>query len=86
MITGDFRASGPTARHVARVVDRPVLGTFAVSAGELIAYRVRWIRVTRRFFGFALAAVVGSLLLLTSAKLLLFQFGAGDGHGFDSGT
>nr|BFD88015.1 Bax inhibitor-1/YccA family protein [Streptomyces sp. Xyl84] len=67
------------------VVVQAVLGTFAVSAGVLIAYRMRWIRVTRRFYGFVLAAATGFLLLM-AADLLFSAFGAGHGLGFDSGA
>ncbi|MFF5442099.1 Bax inhibitor-1/YccA family protein [Streptomyces achromogenes] len=66
------------------VVVQSVLGTFTVSAGVLIAYRMRWIRVTRRFAGFVAAAATGFLLLL-AADLLLSAFGAGNGLGFRSG-
>jgi uncharacterized YccA/Bax inhibitor family protein len=66
------------------VVVQAVLGTFAVSAGVLIAYRMRWIRVTQRFTGFVAAAATGFLLLLV-ADLLFSAFGAGNGLGFHSG-
>ncbi len=66
------------------MVVQAVLGTFAVSAGVLIAYRMRWIRVTRRFYGFVLGAATGVVLLL-AADLLFSAFGAGHGLGFDSG-
>ncbi|UXY17905.1 Bax inhibitor-1/YccA family protein [Streptomyces cynarae] len=66
------------------VVVQAVLGTFAVSAGVLIAYRMRWIRVTRRFAGFVAAAATGFLLLLV-ADSLFSAFGAGNGLGFHSG-
>ncbi|MBE8478047.1 Bax inhibitor-1/YccA family protein [Streptomyces justiciae] len=66
------------------VVVQAVLGTFAVSAGVLIAYRMRWIRVTQRFAGFVGAAATGFVLLLF-ADLLFSAFGAGDGLGFHSG-
>ncbi|MFF2730243.1 Bax inhibitor-1/YccA family protein [Streptomyces sp. NPDC058008] len=66
------------------VVVQAVLGTFAVSAGVLIAYRMRWIRVTRRFAGFLAAAATGFLLLLI-ADALFSAFGAGNGLGFHSG-
>ncbi|MGV9454444.1 Bax inhibitor-1/YccA family protein [Streptomyces sp. NPDC003635] len=66
------------------VVAQAVLGTLAVSAGTLVAYRMRWIRVTRRFTGFVLAAATGFLLLLF-ADLLFSAFGAGNGLGFHSG-
>ncbi|MFE7752863.1 Bax inhibitor-1/YccA family protein [Streptomyces sp. NPDC057428] len=67
------------------VVVQAVLGTFAVSAGVLIAYRMRWIRVTRRFYGFVLAAATGFLILMV-VDLLFSAFGAGHGLGFDSGA
>jgi uncharacterized YccA/Bax inhibitor family protein len=66
------------------VVVQAVLGTFAVSAGVLVAYRMRWIRVTQRFTGFVAAAATGFLLLLV-ADLLFSAFGAGNGLGFHSG-
>ncbi|WP_392842649.1 Bax inhibitor-1/YccA family protein [Streptomyces sp. LN500] len=66
------------------VVIQAVLGTMAVFAGVLIAYRVRWIRVTRRFYGFVTAAATG-FLLLTVANLLFSAFAGGDGLGFRSG-
>ncbi|MGR6968301.1 Bax inhibitor-1/YccA family protein [Streptomyces cynarae] len=66
------------------VVVQAVLGTFAVAAGVLIAYRMRWIRVTRRFAGFLAAAATGFLLLLV-ADSLFSAFGAGNGLGFHSG-
>jgi uncharacterized YccA/Bax inhibitor family protein len=50
----------------------------------LVAYRMRWIRVTRRFTGFVAAAATGFLLLLV-ADLLFSAFGAGNGLGFHSG-
>lgn len=65
------------------VVVQAVLGTMAVLAGVLIAYRLRWIRVTRRFAGFAAAAATG-LLLLLAADLLFSAFGA-ESLGFGSG-
>ncbi|OKI13225.1 Bax inhibitor-1/YccA family protein [Streptomyces sp. CB03911] len=65
------------------VVVQAVLGTMAVFAGVLIAYRLRWIRVTRRFAGFATAAATG-LLLLLAADLLFSAFGA-DSLGFGNG-
>ncbi|MFJ3672487.1 Bax inhibitor-1/YccA family protein [Streptomyces sp. NPDC090106] len=66
------------------VVVQAVLGTFAVAAGVLVAYRLRWIRVDRRFAGFVGAAATGFLLLLV-ADSLFSLFGAGDGLGFHSG-
>lgn len=66
------------------VVVQAVLGTMAVFAAVLVAYRLRWIRVTHRFRGFVVAAATG-LVLLTLANLLFSAFGADDGLGLDSG-
>ncbi|MEU0785734.1 Bax inhibitor-1/YccA family protein [Streptomyces sp. NPDC006173] len=66
------------------VVTQAVLGTLAVFAGVLIAYKQRWIRVTRRFYGFTTAAA-GGFVLLMLADLLFSAFGAGNGLGFNSG-
>ncbi|MFF0445552.1 Bax inhibitor-1/YccA family protein [Streptomyces sp. NPDC004609] len=66
------------------VVVQAVLGTMSVFAGVLIAYRMRWIRVTRRFYGFVMAAAIGFLLLM-AVNLLFTVFGGGDGLGFRSG-
>jgi uncharacterized YccA/Bax inhibitor family protein len=66
------------------VVVQAILGTFAVSAGVLLAYRRRWIRVDRRFYGFVMAAATGFVLLML-ADLIFSALGAGDGLGFDSG-
>ncbi|GEC02721.1 membrane protein [Streptomyces spinoverrucosus] len=77
--------SGTISTYIAPgVVVQAVLGTFAVSAGVLVAYRMRWIRVTQRFTGFVAAAATGFLLLLV-ADLLFSAFGADDGLGFHSG-
>ncbi|PSM42941.1 hypothetical protein C6Y14_12195 [Streptomyces dioscori] len=77
--------SSATSTYVSPgVVVQAVLGTFAVSAGVLIAYRMRWIRVTHRFAGFVAAAATGFLLLLV-ADSLFSAFGAGNGLGFHSG-
>ncbi|WP_214323777.1 Bax inhibitor-1/YccA family protein [Nonomuraea sediminis] len=78
--------SSTVSTHIAAgVVGQAVLGTFAVSAGTLIAYRMRWIRVTQRFAGFVGAAAMGFLLLLV-ADALFSAFGAGNGLGFHSGV
>ncbi|MFE2643859.1 Bax inhibitor-1/YccA family protein [Streptomyces nigra] len=69
----------------AGVVVQAVLGTFAVAAGTLVAYRMRWIRVDRRFAGFVGAAATGFLLLLI-ADALFSALGAGHGLGFHSGA
>ncbi|MFI8827599.1 Bax inhibitor-1/YccA family protein [Streptomyces sp. NPDC053431] len=66
------------------VVAQAVLGTMAVFAGVLIAYKMRWIRVTRRFYGFVMAAAIGFVLLM-AVNLLFAVFGGGDGLGFRSG-
>ncbi|MGV9914505.1 Bax inhibitor-1/YccA family protein [Streptomyces tendae] len=66
------------------VVVQAVLGTMAVFAGVLIAYKRRWIRVNRRFHGFVTGAATGFLLLLV-ADALFSAFGADDGLGFSSG-
>ncbi|MFJ8009956.1 Bax inhibitor-1/YccA family protein [Streptomyces fagopyri] len=66
------------------VVVQAVAGTMAVFAGVLIAYKLRWIRVTRRFHGFVMAAATG-FVILTVADLLFSAFGSGDGLGFRSG-
>ncbi|MEB8340962.1 Bax inhibitor-1/YccA family protein [Streptomyces endophyticus] len=61
-----------------------VLGTMAVFAGVLIAYKAGWIRVNRRFYGFVMAAALGFVLLM-GINLLFAVFGGGDGLGFRSG-
>ncbi|MEV8412812.1 Bax inhibitor-1/YccA family protein [Streptomyces niveus] len=66
------------------VVVQAVMGTMAVFAGVLFAYKMRWIRVTRRFYGFVMAAAMGFVLLMV-ANLLFSVFGGGDGLGFRSG-
>ncbi|MEU8761941.1 Bax inhibitor-1/YccA family protein [Streptomyces sp. NPDC048659] len=66
------------------VVIQAVLGTMAVFAGVLIAYKMRWIRVTRRFYGFVMAAAMGFMLLMV-VNLLFAVFSGGDGLGFRSG-
>ncbi|MFE0643683.1 Bax inhibitor-1/YccA family protein [Streptomyces sp. NPDC058877] len=66
------------------VVIQAVLGTMAVFAGVLIAYKMRWIRVTRRFYGFVMAAAMGFMLLMV-VNMLFAVFAGGDGLGFRSG-
>ncbi|MFC8536888.1 Bax inhibitor-1/YccA family protein [Streptomyces sp. NPDC057249] len=66
------------------VVMQAVMGTMCVFAGVLLAYKMRWIRVTRRFYGFVMAAAMGFLLLM-AVNLLFAAFGGGDGLGFRSG-
>ena len=65
-------------------VMQAVMGTMCVFAGVLIAYKMRWIRVTRRFYGFVMAAAMGFMLLMV-VNLLFAVFGGGDGLGFRSG-
>ncbi|WP_435969716.1 Bax inhibitor-1/YccA family protein [Streptomyces sp. Qhu_M48] len=66
------------------VVMQAVLGTMAVFAGVLIAYKMGWIRVNRRFYGFVMAAAMGFMLLMV-VNLLFAVFAGGDGLGFRSG-
>ncbi|MGW6689403.1 Bax inhibitor-1/YccA family protein [Streptomyces sp. NPDC054961] len=66
------------------VVIQAVMGTMCVFAGVLIAYRMRWINVNRRFVGFVMAAAMGFMLLM-AVNLLFAVFGGGDGLGFRSG-
>lgn len=68
----------------AGAVPQAVLGTMSVFAGVLFAYKMRWIRVTRRFYGFVMAAAMGFVLLMM-VNLLFSVFGGGDGLGFRSG-
>lgn len=62
-----------------------VIGTMAVFAAVLVAYKAGWIRVNRRFYGFVMAAALGFVLLM-SVNLLFAVFGGGDGLGFRSGA
>ncbi|MGP4013880.1 Bax inhibitor-1/YccA family membrane protein [Streptomyces sp. 4N124] len=48
-----------------------VLGTMATSAGALVAYKLHWMRVHRRLYGFVGAAVLG-LCFLALADGILF--------------
>ncbi|MEU9375575.1 Bax inhibitor-1/YccA family protein [Streptomyces sp. NPDC048255] len=66
------------------VVIQAVMGTMCVFASVLFAYKMGWIRVTRRFYGFVMAAAMGFMLLMV-ANLLFSVFGGGDGLGFRSG-
>ncbi|MEU0947596.1 Bax inhibitor-1/YccA family protein [Streptomyces canus] len=61
-----------------------VIGTLAVFAAVLVAYKAGWIRVNRRFYGFVMAAALGFVLLMV-VNLLFAAFGGGDGLGFRSG-
>ena len=66
------------------VVMQAVMGTMCVFAGVLVAYKMRWIRVNRRFVGFVMAATIGFLLLMV-VNILFAVIGGGDGLGFRSG-
>ncbi len=66
------------------VVMQAVMGTMCVFAAVLFAYKMRWIRVTRRFYGFVMAATLGFILLML-VNSLVAVFGGGDGLGFRSG-
>jgi uncharacterized YccA/Bax inhibitor family protein len=61
-----------------------VIGTMAVFAAVLVAYKAGWIRVNRRFYGFVMAAALGFVGLM-AINLLFAAFGGGDGLGFRSG-
>jgi uncharacterized YccA/Bax inhibitor family protein len=61
-----------------------VLGTMAVFAGMLIAYKTRLIRVTRRYYRIGMAIAIGFLLLMV-VNMLFAAFGGGDGLGVRSG-
>ncbi|MFE2287898.1 Bax inhibitor-1/YccA family protein [Streptomyces sp. NPDC059443] len=65
-------------------VIQAVMGTMCVFAGVLIAYKMRWINVNRRFVGFVMAAAMGFMLLMV-VNLLFSIFAGGDGLGFRSG-
>ncbi|PWI15341.1 hypothetical protein DI272_15085 [Streptomyces sp. Act143] len=60
-----------------------VLGTMATSAGVLLAYRLRWMRVHRRRYGFV-AAVVCALCFLALADTALFPLMGAEGLGVRS--
>ncbi|MEU6756931.1 Bax inhibitor-1/YccA family protein [Streptomyces sp. NPDC046685] len=66
------------------VVIQAVMGTMCVFAAVLLAYKMGWIRVTRRFYGFVMAAALGFILLMV-VNALFAVFGGGDGLGFRSG-
>ncbi|ANW19858.1 Bax inhibitor-1/YccA family protein [Streptomyces clavuligerus] len=77
--------SNTVSTHIAPgAVTQAVLGTMAVFAGVLIAYKMRWIRVNRRFAGFVSAAAIGFVLLM-AVNLLVAVIGGGDGLGLRSG-
>ncbi|MET7694910.1 Bax inhibitor-1/YccA family protein [Streptomyces sp. NPDC005483] len=45
------------------VLVQPVLATMATSAGVLLAHKLHWMRVHRRFYGFTGGALLGTCLL-----------------------
>ncbi|WP_419995534.1 Bax inhibitor-1/YccA family membrane protein [Streptomyces boninensis] len=61
-----------------------VLGTMAVSAGVLVMYKTRIIRVNARFQRFVVAALIG-FVLLAAVNLLVAVIGGGDGLGLRTG-
>ncbi|MEU6344832.1 Bax inhibitor-1/YccA family protein [Streptomyces sp. NPDC046977] len=61
-----------------------VLGTMAVFAGMLVAYRTRLIRVTRRYYRIGMGIAVGFLILIV-INLIAAAIGGGDGLGLRSG-
>ncbi|MFK0180044.1 Bax inhibitor-1/YccA family protein [Streptomyces xanthochromogenes] len=77
-------SSAVTTYVSAGAVPQAVLGTMAVFAGVLIAYKTRLIRVNRRFVGFVMAAAIGFMILML-VNLLFAAIGGGDGLGFRSG-
>lgn len=62
-----------------------VLGTMAVFAGMLVAYRARIIRVTARYQRIGLAVAIGFVLALV-VNLLFAAFGSSDGLGLRTGA
>lgn len=61
-----------------------VIGTMAVFAGMLFAYRQRWIRVTARYQRAGMAIAIGFLVLVV-VNLLFAAIGGGDGLGLRNG-
>ncbi|MBY8876874.1 Bax inhibitor-1/YccA family protein [Actinacidiphila acidipaludis] len=61
-----------------------VLGTMAVFAGMLIAYKARIIRVTARYQRIGMAMAIGFILAMF-VNLLFAAFGSGDGLGLATG-
>jgi uncharacterized YccA/Bax inhibitor family protein len=61
-----------------------VLGTMAVFAGMLIAYRTRLIRVTARYQRIGMAIAIGFLLAMV-VNLLFAAFGSANGLGLTTG-
>jgi uncharacterized YccA/Bax inhibitor family protein len=61
-----------------------VLGTMAVFAGMLVAYRARIVRVTARYQRIGMAIAIGFLLAMV-VNLLFAAFGGGNGLGLATG-
>jgi uncharacterized YccA/Bax inhibitor family protein len=61
-----------------------VLGTMAVFAGMLFAYRTRLIRVTARYQRIGMAIAIGFVLAMV-VNLLFMAFGSGNGLGLSTG-
>jgi uncharacterized YccA/Bax inhibitor family protein len=61
-----------------------VLGTMAVFAGMLFAYRTRLIRVTTRYARIGMAIAIGFMLAMV-VNLLFYAFGSSDGLGLTTG-
>ncbi|MEU6851296.1 Bax inhibitor-1/YccA family protein [Actinacidiphila alni] len=61
-----------------------VLGTMAVFAGMLFAYKTRLIRVTARYARIGMAIAIGFLLAMV-VNLLFAAFGSSDGLGLTTG-
>ncbi|NBM15944.1 Bax inhibitor-1/YccA family protein [Streptomyces sp. GC420] len=77
--------SSAVDEHIANgAAMQAVIGTMAVFAGVLVAYKTGLIRVNRRFYGFVMAAAIGFVLLM-AVNMLFAVFGGGDGLGFRSG-
>ncbi|WP_274559348.1 Bax inhibitor-1/YccA family protein [Streptomyces spiramyceticus] len=60
-----------------------VLGTMAVAAGTLFAYKQRWIRVTARYARIGMAIAIGFILVM-AVNLLLVVFGGVEDGGLRS--
>jgi uncharacterized YccA/Bax inhibitor family protein len=61
-----------------------VLGTVAVFAGMLVAYKARIVRVTARYQRIGMAIAIGFVLAML-VNLLFYAFGSGDGLGLATG-
>lgn len=66
------------------IVVQAVLGTMAVFAGMLIAYKTGVVRVTNRFYKVGMAVAIAFLILM-AVNLVAMMAGGGDGLGLRSG-